>query len=102
MKNFIVRNSFSFAFMGLIVLFSVICLLKYSIDDSSNYMEVTVVGGDSLWKIAAKYNDDRMETAEFISELKKVNNMNEDILQAGDVIMVPVKERHEKHLTMNK
>ncbi|WP_042348784.1 cell division suppressor protein YneA [Bacillus massiliigorillae] len=101
MRNFVVKNSYSLLFLGLIVMFSIVCLFKYSVDDSENYVEVTVVQGDSLWGIAKKYNYDNINTTQLVSHLEKLNNINGDSLKIGDVILVPVKEGKEKYLTMS-
>ncbi|MEH6943608.1 cell division suppressor protein YneA [Bacillus sp. JJ722] len=101
MRNFVMKNAFSFLFLGLIVMFSIICIFKYSADDSEKYVEVTIVQGDSLWEIAQEYNYDNMETTQFISHLEKVNHINGESIKIGDVIRIPVKEGNEKFLTMS-
>lgn len=101
MRNFVMKNAFSLLFLGLIVMFSVICIFKYSADDSKNYVEVTIVQGDSLWEIAQKYKYDNIETAQFISHLEQVNHINGDSIKVGDVLRIPVKENNEKYLTMS-
>ena len=101
MKKFVLKNVVSLSFLGLIVMIAVVCVFKYSADESKKYIEVTVVEGDSLWQIAEKYNYDNIETNQFIAHLEKVNQLHSDLLQVGDVLLVPVNESEEKHLTMN-
>lgn len=102
MKSFILKNSFSFVLLGLILLFSFISIYKYSINESTKYVEVEVKQGDSLWKIAKKYNSAQSETAKFVSNIEKANNIDKDILEAGDVLLIPVKEERGTQFTFNK
>ncbi|WP_019242189.1 MULTISPECIES: cell division suppressor protein YneA [Bacillus] len=102
MKHFIVRNSFSLILIGLFLLFSITSLYKFGSDNSSNYVEITVSQGDTLWNIAEKYKDNNIGTPKFIAIIEKVNNLNGEVLKAGDVLVIPVKENHRTQLSMNQ
>lgn len=102
MKNFIMKNSFSLILVGLILVFSVTFLFKYSIEDSKKYVEVTVEKGDTLWNIAKQYNYNDMETSKFISFLEKENNLNGNSLKVGDVLIVPIDKNKDTQLSMNE
>jgi cell division protein YceG involved in septum cleavage len=53
------------------------------------YESVRIVGGDSLWSIARKYRG-KEATAEFVSELKTLNGLSSDNIQAGAYLLVPI------------
>lgn len=102
MKHFIIRNSFSFALVALILLFSMLFITKLSIVNSdSDYIEVTVEQGDTLWHLAEKYNSEKKDITSFISQVKKINELNESNIKVGDVILIPVTDI-ETHFTMKE
>lgn len=53
------------------------------------YESVRIAGGDSLWSIAREYRGIE-DTADFVEELKVLNNLSSDRIQAGSYILVPV------------
>lgn len=55
----------------------------------TTYESVRISGGDSLWSIARKYRGTK-DTAAFVAELKTVNDLSSDRIQAGSYILVPV------------
>jgi len=96
-------KNLSFAYIvSLFVVFLLgIFALSYSGEkqDLSNYIEVTVQKGDSIWKIAEKYEEyyglDKME---FIKWVEKKNNLINLVVKPGDTIVVPV----EKNMMYNE
>lgn len=64
--------------------------------DSSNndkFLKVTVSEGDSLWKIADQYTEDNsLSKEQFVSWVKKHNEMSGDQIFPGQKLVVPVKE----------
>jgi len=103
MKHFVMRNSFSFALIALILLFAIIFVNKLSIGNSeNNYIEVTVKQGDTLWHLAEEYNYGRMDTSSFIDQLKKINELNESNIKAGEVLLIPVSGEVQTHLSMKE
>ncbi len=53
------------------------------------YTTILIDEGDSLWKIADEYCDTKYTSyADYISEIKKMNNMKDDSLYAGGSITV--------------
>lgn len=55
------------------------------------FTKVEVEYGDTLWSIAEEYKDadHYSSTMSYINEVKRINNMYDDALQAGDSIIVP-------------
>ena len=51
---------------------------------------VKIEVGDSLWSIASEYfTDDFVSIRQYISEIKRMNNLTGDTLYAGGYILVP-------------
>ncbi len=54
------------------------------------YASVYVQAGDTLWEIADEYMDSSYSSkAAYIKEVKRLNHMTNDQLQAGSYIIVP-------------
>lgn len=56
----------------------------------TDYMDVQIVSGDTLWSIAENYMPDHMDTREAVYNLCKVNNISASDLYAGMTIQVPI------------
>ena len=52
---------------------------------------VVVKPGDTLWKIARKSSDDKIDIREYIYEIQKINNIENSTIMPGDTILVPIK-----------
>lgn len=55
----------------------------------TTYESVRISGGDSLWSIAQKYRGVE-DTSDFVEELKVLNSLSSDHIEAGSYILVPV------------
>ena len=55
----------------------------------TTYVSIRIAGGDSLWSIAQEYHG-LENTADFVEELKVLNNLSSDRIQTGSYILVPV------------
>ncbi|MDI3547586.1 MAG: hypothetical protein PWR10_1238 [Halanaerobiales bacterium] len=53
------------------------------------YLEVRVEKGDTLWSIAKNYNQINDDPRKIINQIKKVNGLENVILQPGQVIKIP-------------
>ncbi|OLS39162.1 LysM peptidoglycan-binding domain-containing protein [Bacillus sp. MRMR6] len=90
MKNLL--NQYSYAIFLIILSCSLAFLLSLrgnAVEDNK-YLSVTISEGDSLWKISSEYaNQHSLSNKEFVSWVKKHNNIR-DIILPGEVIIIPV------------
>jgi cell division protein YceG involved in septum cleavage len=54
------------------------------------YAEVEIHAGDTLWKIASEYKDEKQDIRRLIYEICKINEIKAGNIQAGQIILVPV------------
>ena len=57
---------------------------------STEYMDVEVKSGDTLWNIAQDYMPDDMDTRKAVFQLCSLNDISADQLYAGMTIQVPI------------
>ena len=60
-------------------------------DTQTSYESVYIDGGDSLWSIAQKYRG-TTDTEHFVTQLKTLNGLSSDRIQAGSYLLVPVEK----------
>lgn len=55
------------------------------------YKSVEIMPGDTLWAIAEEYSDTEnyVSTAEYIEEVKRMNSLKGNTIQAGSYLIVP-------------
>jgi nucleoid-associated protein YgaU len=53
---------------------------------------VYVQKGDSLWKIAERYDNNRMDLRRYIDLIQAYNNLTHTVLQPGDRLEIPLYE----------
>lgn len=54
------------------------------------FRSIEIQKGDSLWSIASCYADSHYESlTEYVSEVKELNSLSSDSIQAGNHIIVP-------------
>lgn len=58
-------------------------------DTAASYRTVVVEQGDTLWDIAGQYNNGH-DLRSYIAEVRKLNNMKDSAIYAGDVLKMPV------------
>lgn len=62
-----------------------------SLDGSYVYETVIIEDGDTLWSIAqANHNSYAGSLEEYINEIKVVNNLNSDFIEAGEYLILPL------------
>lgn len=61
------------------------------------FKEITIKPGDSLWSIAQTYNEHSgMEIRQYVRELKRMNQIYSDDIQAGDSLTIVYFAKNEK------
>lgn len=55
----------------------------------TTYESIRIQGGDSLWSIAQKYHGMK-DIADFVEELRVLNDLSSDRIQSGSYLLVPV------------
>jgi len=63
--------------------------LRDTRDTRVTYESVRILSGDTLWSIAREYCGTG-NTADFVEDLKVLNSLSSDHIQAGCYILVPV------------
>jgi|LSQX01.1.fsa_nt_gb hypothetical protein len=58
--------------------------------NETDFMEVHIVSGDTLWDIAVTYNPGRKDIRKLVYDIMKTNNINNGIVFEGQIIKVPL------------
>ena len=82
---------------GVLSMLVVTCVFTFAITSNAKqehalhkyYTSIQIEDGDSLWSIAQEYRGIE-DTADFVEDLKALNGLSSDRLQAGSYILVPV------------
>lgn len=53
------------------------------------FIQVNVKPGESLWILADRYGNNKIDLRRYIYEIKKINNIN-DIIYPGQIIEIPI------------
>ncbi|MNJ68349.1 Cell division suppressor protein YneA [compost metagenome] len=53
---------------------------------------VIIQSGDTLWQIAAHYKPEGWDTRAFIQAIQIVNEMDNSVIRAGEIILIPTLE----------
>ena len=62
-------------------------------DTQITYESIRIHSGDSLWSIAREYHGMK-DTADFVEELRVLNNLSSDRIQSGSYLLVPMSPRY--------
>ena len=93
LKNIKTKLFFSFKIM-LILLISALLIFVFQFESISssepNMIEVKVVEGDNLWKIADRYYEDNIDLRKKIYKIKKINELESAMLKPGKKITIPI------------
>jgi len=80
--------------LTIVAMLSLLITSVYAIDVNSKkqieYKSMVVKSGDSLWSIASNNNGNK-DIRTIIREIKKINNISQNTINIGDILMVPVK-----------
>lgn len=86
-------NKYSYA-ITLIILscsLSIILSVQHHSNEADDYLKVTITEGDSLWEIAEQFSDQHsLSNKEFVTWIKKHNEIDEDQIFPGEEIIIPV------------
>lgn len=52
------------------------------------YTSILIEEGDSLWSIAEKYAYDGVSTVDYINELKRINSLSSENINAGCYLLI--------------
>jgi cell division protein YceG involved in septum cleavage len=86
-------NQYSYAIFIIILSFSLAFLLSLRENpiEEQEYISITISEGDSLWKLSNQFSEQHtLSNKEFISWVKKHNNIQGDKILAGEEIIIPV------------
>ncbi|MCI8284751.1 MAG: LysM peptidoglycan-binding domain-containing protein [Firmicutes bacterium] len=53
------------------------------------YKNVRIVSGDTLWNISKNYSDNGTDVRKVVYDICRINNINSDEINPGDMIIVP-------------
>ena len=78
----------------LITVVSVLLIVTFQFESISSsepeLIEIKVVEGDNLWKIADRYYEENIDLRKKIFQIKKVNELDSAMLKPGQKIMIPI------------
>lgn len=91
MKKFLISTLIVFILSVLFVTNSVSGSSSEKQQSEVYYQTVTILSGDTLWGLAEKYNNNQYpDIRNYIYEIKKFNNLNSDVIIAGESIVIPI------------
>ncbi|MBV7505664.1 LysM peptidoglycan-binding domain-containing protein [Bacillus sp. sid0103] len=86
-------NKYSYA-ITLIILscsLSFILSIQHHSNDQDKYVKITISEGDSLWEISDQFSEQHsLSNKEFVTWIKKHNEIDEDRIFPGEEIVIPV------------
>jgi len=84
----------------LLIISAVICIFAFTIQSlgaeqkiEPAYVNVQIFEGDSLWSVASSHPHDGMGIHAYIREIKTLNGLKNDRIQAGCRLIVPIYQR---------
>lgn len=88
-----IRFSFSIILLTVLIItgFSLITN-SFTVDaiDKTEYVEVQVSPGDTVWTIAKTHRSEKQDIRELVYMINKVNNIENNIIYSGQVLKVPI------------
>ncbi|NLX64462.1 MAG: LysM peptidoglycan-binding domain-containing protein [Clostridiaceae bacterium] len=92
-RRYRLKNKRRFAaFIIFIVMVTVFTGMIANAGTTSNvkqeYKTVKVKNGDTLWEIASAHKNNK-DIREYIYDMKKLNNLQSDIIHAGQILLLP-------------
>lgn len=65
----------------------------YGSNHRSDYKEIEIINGDTLWMLAIDYMPERYDVRKMLYEIKMLNNMETSNVYPGDIIKIPIIQR---------
>ncbi|MFD1735910.1 LysM peptidoglycan-binding domain-containing protein [Bacillus salitolerans] len=88
----------SFYILFLFTIFSIFFVSSYINKDSrleEEYLFIQLSSGDTLWDVAEQFADQHgLATTQFIKWVEEKNNIDGNLIVAGERIVIPVKKEH--------
>lgn len=89
-----ITNKFKFIRSMAILIFLLIGLFNISIANTdkkeAEIIDYTITPGETLWSIAGEYTPNSKDVRETIYEIKKLNNMTDSNIYAGQTIKIKI------------
>ncbi|WP_243291837.1 LysM peptidoglycan-binding domain-containing protein [Bacillus sp. FJAT-47783] len=97
------KTTFTYMISFFVAMSLVVLALIYTgeKEDLSNYHEVTIEHGDSIWSIAERYEEKlEMDKINFVKWVEEKNDLRNLVLQPGDTVVIPVEKKmlYNEHL----
>lgn len=87
------RRFITFIIITLLLLCGVGQLFNSKSTDAVEPLEIRIAiveEGDSLWRIAEKYDNNKMDLREYIDIIQAFNKKNNTLLQPGERLRIPI------------
>ena len=68
--------------------FSSAKVAKSDVPEYKYYTSIIIEEGDSLWSIANEYNHSNVDIHEYVKELKELNGLTSETIQAGQHLLI--------------
>lgn len=98
-------NSISFSYYVLyflLIIVGTVIVLSFSQPiNQSDYLEIIVSEGDTLWEISKEFNNKHDFTSvQFVEFVKKINNIDDKNIYPGDKLVIPILKSND-HYELN-
>lgn len=85
--NCVKNNPFITLLIG-VTLSCTLFFVLFSVEEEHSYNEIYIENGDTLWTLSDKYRGETPKQ-EWISEVMLANNLETQMIHAGDTIVIP-------------
>jgi len=65
-------------------------VMTEALDKPLQVVNVVVIKGDSLWKIADRYDNNKIDLRQYIYLIEKYNGLDSAVLQPGQRLYIPI------------